>query len=158
MRAVIAGSFDPFTVGHLELVVAALKAFPEAKILVNNSGTEKHYMFSLEDRIKMVELSCQGLPVKIEVLETVLPNHLTKDDVVIRGIRNSEDLNYEQSLRYGYDSIAGESINIMYVIPREHTFVSSSLVRQMISLGASSFKMNVVPAVAAYIEKIKKAE
>lgn len=68
MKAVIAGSFDPFTLGHLGLVKEALRIFESVRILVPEEIEGKKYLFDLYQRKNIIKLSTAGLPVKIETL------------------------------------------------------------------------------------------
>ena len=145
MRAVFAGSFDPFTLGHKEMVMEALKIFPSVCILVSPDSIEKKYTFTLEQRIVLIQESCKGLPVTVEVIDGLLPENLAPTDVLVRGIRSATNYEYERNLHYGYNSISQGNINIIYLFPKEHQFTSSTLVRTLLTYNSSAIKEHIVP-------------
>ncbi len=134
-KAVFAGSFDPFTVGHLDLVKRASRMFDEVVVAVA-SDTGKSCRASLAERVEMAQKSVNALE-KVVVLpfSGLLTDFAASQNAafLVRGIRNSVDLAYESNLSAVYKSLDG-TLEIVYLIaPPDCAFVSSSFVRDLLS-------------------------
>jgi pantetheine-phosphate adenylyltransferase len=104
MKAIYAGSFDPITLGHLSVIERAFKLFENVHIVIANNRSKKHH-FSLEQRTELVKASVGGEylnQVTIVPFEGIVANYINAHqiDVVIRGIRNVTDLDYELQLEH----------------------------------------------------------
>jgi len=132
--ALYAGTFDPITKGHFDIIERALKLVDKLTIAVAISQ-EKKTMFSLEERIAMIEKSTQHLQnlnvVGFETLTVDLAKEY-KAQTLIRGLRSVTDFEYELQLGY-LNSSLDEEIETIYLMSKlEHTFISSSAVRSLI--------------------------
>jgi pantetheine-phosphate adenylyltransferase len=132
MKAIYAGSFDPVTLGHLSVIERAFKLFENVHIVIANNRSKRHY-FSLEQRTELVKASIGNDyqdRVQVVPFEGVVANYINvhQIDVVIRGIRNATDLDYElQMEQYIRNTTAADTIYLSPYIPDMMT--SSSLVR-----------------------------
>lgn len=138
-KAVFPGSFDPFTIGHLDIVKRAAKVFDEVIVAIfDNPG--KGTDFSLGDRLELIADAVKDIPnVSIDSSSGLLVDYLRSvgANVIVRGIRNGSDVEYETMLEAVNDRIAPE-ITTVYLISRpEHSYISSSLVRQLLKIGIS---------------------
>lgn len=100
MKAIVTGSFDPFTLGHLEIVKYALTKYDTVYVVALNNE-EKSYMFSLEERKKIIELSVSGLNnVIVDAYSGLTADYMNKNGIthIVRGVRNEEDRAYEINL------------------------------------------------------------
>ncbi|MBQ7352875.1 MAG: pantetheine-phosphate adenylyltransferase [Clostridia bacterium] len=100
MRAIVTGSFDPFTLGHLEIVKRALEMFSEVYVvaLVNEN---KQYMFTMEQKKRILELSTKELKnVVVDAFAGMTSDYMHEHKItkIVRGYRNSKDLDYEKEL------------------------------------------------------------
>lgn len=130
-----AGSFDPFTVGHLHIVKSALKIFDKVIIGVGiNSDKRRRY-----DRIKMVEAIKKLLEYEnLENVEVIIYNGLSAEvakrehnaDFLIRGIRNGIDYSAEENLARINEEIMG--IDTVFIRAGQYGAVSSSMVQDLI--------------------------
>ena len=155
MKAVIAGSFDPFTLGHLELVEETLKVFGNCHILINAQSVSKNYIADAETRQKIIELSCAHLPnVTVEIFKGLLPAKVGHDAVLVRGLRDAADYGYEHGLFDIYNKISDNDIKIVYLMPKKHTATSSSVVRELIKYKSDKYQDFVHPNAAALIFEI----
>jgi pantetheine-phosphate adenylyltransferase len=132
MKAVYAGSFDPITLGHVSVIQRALRMFESIHIVVANNRSKKH-LFNLEQRTKLVEKSMPAEfhnRIKIIPYEGVVADYINIQniDVVIRGIRNATDFDYELQLeQYIRNTTIAETV---YLSPyTQHIQTNSSLVR-----------------------------
>jgi pantetheine-phosphate adenylyltransferase len=132
MKAVYAGSFDPITLGHVSVIERAFNLFEEVHILIANNRAKSHY-FNLQQRTEMVEVSVPAEfrhRAPIIPFEGIVANYINemKIDVVIRGIRNATDLDYELRLeQFVRNSTEADTIYLSPYTPYMQT--SSSLVR-----------------------------
>lgn len=136
--ALYSGSFNPIHIGHLDIILRAAIQFDNVIVVVaNNSG--KKYSVSAEERASMVRLAITNdfnFPNNIEVI--VLPDNQSivdfaireEVDVIIRGIRNSTDLDYENTMSYVNRE---EGIETFYLPSNpKYICISSSMVRECV--------------------------
>lgn len=154
--ALYPGTFDPITNGHLDVIRRAKKLFDTLIIAVATSQ-EKKPMFSLEQRIKMIEKSVEDL----ENVKVIGFNNLTVDlaqelhaTALIRGLRAVSDFEYELQLGYLNNSL-NDNIETIYLMPKlQHAFVSSSAVRTLLKFNGKID--HIVPAnVEIMIKELK---
>ena len=148
-HAVLPGSFDPPTRGHLDLVRRALSMFPRLTLLVG-AHHAKSALFSPEERVELLRRCTAELPgVEVAQLDGLLVDGCAKlgAQVVVRGVRNGSDLDYEMGMAHTNAELAPGLETVFLAPAPDCAHVSSSLVRQIAGLGGdvSSF---VPPAVA----------
>lgn len=132
--ALFPGSFDPFTVGHVDIVQRALNLFDKMVIGVGNNST-KQSMFSLEQRMKWIHDSLTD-KAKIEVASY---NGLTVDfakkinaQFILRGLRTSTDFQFEKAIAQ-MNTLMNEKIETIFMLSLpEFAPVSSTIVRDII--------------------------
>jgi pantetheine-phosphate adenylyltransferase len=145
VRALFPGSFDPITNGHLDVINRGTKLFDELIVAVGKSPL-KNQLFSPEERVEMITELVKGLAgVSVESFEglTVEYARQKEADVILRGLRSLTDMNYELELAMTNRAVAG--IETVFVMTTEqYGFISSTLIRQVASLGGDI--SNMVPA------------
>jgi len=138
--ALYPGTFDPITNGHFDVIKRALKLFDEVIIAVAISQDKKP-MFTLENRIKMINKAIENLEnVKVigfdNLTVEVAKEH--KATVLIRGLRAISDFEFELQLAYLNNSL-DDTIETIYLMPKlEHAFISSSAVRSLLKFNAKT--------------------
>lgn len=137
--AIVPGSFDPMTVGHVNVVERTARMFDEVVVAVMNNEN-KRYMLTLEQRKEVAALSCAHVAnVRVISDDGMLVDLVDKIGacVIVKGIRNQEDLAYEQKMAQ-YNREKNPRAETLY-LPCEEKFseVSSTLVRQKIETGQS---------------------
>lgn len=143
--AVYPGSFDPPTNGHIDIIKRASKIFFKVIVAVTHNCNKKH-MFSLQDRVSMMEESVKDIKnVKVSSFSGLLVDYLDKIDsfCIVRGLRALSDFEYEFQMALMNRKLKQEVETIFLVPDQEYTFLSSSTVREIASLGGN-FK-NFVP-------------
>ncbi len=138
--ALYAGTFDPITKGHLDVIQRALGLFNKVIIAVAASK-EKGTMFSLDERIEMIKKSTAHFKnvtvIGFSNLTVELANKHSAN-ILIRGLRSVSDFEYELQLGYLNNSL-DESIETVYLMSKlEHTFISSSIVRNLIKFNGKT--------------------
>ncbi len=144
VRAIFPGSFDPITNGHLDVVKRGMNLFDELVIAVGRSPI-KNQLFTPQERVEMIAELIQGWPgVKVESFEglTVEYARNCQASVILRGLRNFTDVQYEFQLAMTNRAVAGiETIFIM--TSEQYGFTSSTLIREIASLGGDL--SNLIP-------------
>ena len=149
--AVCPGSFDPITFGHLDIVRRASGMFDRVIVAVLKNSA-KQCTFSVAERVAMIEDSVRGLPnVTAASFDGLLADYtrIVNASVIVKGLRAMTDFEYElqqADLNYRLDS---ELESIFVMSAPQYGYISSSVVRQIASLGSdvSTFvPSNVVEA------------
>ncbi|WP_336250148.1 pantetheine-phosphate adenylyltransferase [Stomatohabitans albus] len=148
LRAVFAGSFDPVTYGHLDVIRRASRLFDHV-VVACASNSDKSGLFTPEERLDLVR-SVTGDLGNVStstftglVVKWAIDNNI---DVMIRGLRGDHDLAYEMRIARVNSTIGPMETLFLPADPR-HTHISSSLVRDLAALNADISTM--VPAVVA---------
>ena len=151
------GSFDPMTNGHMDLIERASKLFDKLYVGIFYNP-HKNGFLSIESRLKTVEKAVAHLE-NVQVIAS--HDELVVDvarklgvHVLVRGLRNAEDLQYEASFDFYNHQLAGE-IETVYLHSRpEHVYISSSAVRELLKFeqDISKYVPNVV------LEELKNEE
>ncbi len=132
-KAVFPGSFDPITIGHLDIVERGMKIFDEIIIAIGHN-TDKKYMFSKEKRVDFVERTFSTYDkIKIESYEGLTVDFCKKNNTefIIRGLRNHADFEFEKSIALANREMTGIE-TIFFLTSTENSFISSSIVRELI--------------------------
>ena len=134
-RAIYPGTFDPVTVGHLDIMKRACSMFDEVVVAVAKSAS-KTPMFPLEQRIAMLESATKDFPklkvVGFDGLLVELSNELDAN-IIIRGLRAVSDFEYELQMGYANSSLKKELETIFLMPSLEYSYVSSSVVRSILT-------------------------
>ena len=155
--AVFAGSFDPFTVGHLDLVKRAAMMFDSLFVVVAQNASKKN-LFDAETRAAMVEEAVSEIPnvsvavhsgFTVDFMKTVGAHYL------VRGIRNSSDLDAEQAVAWNNKVIYGDGDveTVLLLSAQEHLVVSSTLVRELLKCGAAKSASEQKSLISKYVPK-----
>ncbi len=135
MTAIFAGTFDPFTVGHKDIVKRALDIFGSVTVAVATETGK--CALPLSDRVRIAELSVSDLNgVSVEPFDGLLTEYVKSKNgaVLVRGIRDARDLDYERELCELYRILGAEKT--VHIIGRpEYLSISSTAVRQIAALG-----------------------
>ncbi|MDB5037279.1 MAG: pantetheine-phosphate adenylyltransferase [Bacteriovoracaceae bacterium] len=152
-NAIYPGSFDPLTNGHINLVERALSIFDTITISVA-INTKKPNVFSLEERVSMIERVFKSNDhVKVDSFEGLLVDYVAKRKtaVVIRGIRTNTDFEYELGIAQANRHLSPEFETIFMMTDPQFSFLSSSMIKEIVSLGGSTNGM-----LPAFIEEALK--
>lgn len=132
-KALFAGSFDPFTNGHLDILKQASEIFDEVIVAVAYNS-EKQGFLPVEKRLGLIIKSVSGIEnVSVDSYEGLTVDYAKKNDVniLVRGIRNSSDFEYEQQIAAVNRSLAPEIKTVFFSPKPENAFVSSTMVREV---------------------------
>lgn len=150
VRAFFPGTFDPVHYGHINIALRASKIFDELIVAVYDRPL-KSLLFSPEERLSLVRSTFDGYE-KIRVIGyrglTVEACRLNQAQVIVRGLRVFSDFEYEFRMALANHRLHPDIESIALITDEEHTFLSSSTVREIASLGGDVTSM-VPPQVAA---------
>ncbi|HVJ64565.1 MAG TPA: pantetheine-phosphate adenylyltransferase [Bdellovibrionota bacterium] len=153
--AVYAGSFDPPTLGHMDIVRRAAPLFDELYVLVAYN-TAKHQLFSVEERVQLLKDSCRELKlkVKVESHQGLVVDFCKKVDakILIRGIRAVSDFEKEFQIATMNRHLDANIESLHIMTDEKYFYLSSSLVKEVASMGTDMSKLvpkSVIKALAS---------
>ena len=157
-KAVYPGTFDPLTFGHIDLIQRASCLFDNL-ILAVSAGSSDSCFFTLEERLEMAHKLTSKIPnVEVDGFDGLLVNYLRRRNihVLIRGLRAFSDFEYEFQMALTNRKMAPE-IETLFLMPQEtYSYVSSSIVREIASLGGDTSEF--VPDIVQQALKKKLAK
>jgi pantetheine-phosphate adenylyltransferase len=137
--AVFAGSFDPFTVGHLDVVKRAAALFDELYVLLA-VNTSKKYVFSEMTRLEIIRKAVAGISnVKVETFDGLTVDFMKRVGAkfLVRGIHGAADVEYEQTVAWNNQVLYPECETVFLSSAPEHLMVSSTVVREILKVGVA---------------------
>ena len=132
-RAVFPGSFDPITLGHVDIIKRATKIFDEIIVAIGINN-EKKYLFSNDVRIKFIEDTFIKEPkIKVKKYKGLTINFCKKNNIntILRGVRNPSDFEFEKAIAHTNYKLSGVETVFLITNP-EFSYISSSIVREVI--------------------------
>jgi pantetheine-phosphate adenylyltransferase len=135
-RAVAPGSFDPITLGHLDVIERAASIFDEVVVAVLVNST-KAGLFSVEERIDLIERSVSHLPqVRVDSWSGLLVDYCREHEIaaIVKGLRAVSDFDYELQMSQMNLKLKGIETFFMATKP-DYSFLSSSLVKEIAKYG-----------------------
>lgn len=136
-RAIYPGTFDPITKGHIDIVVRAAGIFDQVIVAVAAS-TAKNTAFSTDERVELARQTLSDYAnVEVQRFEGLLANFVRQwgANVVLRGLRAVSDFEYEFQLAGMNKHLVPEADTIFMPTRENYSYISSSLIREIASLG-----------------------
>ncbi len=151
-RAIYPGSFDPVTLGHLDIIKRSARIFDEVIVGILNNP-QKSPLFSVQERVKILEEVTADLPnVKIDTFSGMLVDYAKEHDinVSIRGLRSVSDFEYETQIAQYNDRLSGGELETIFLVTSpEYSYISSSGVKEV-----AGFHGDVSPYLPANVAKL----
>lgn len=135
--AVCPGSFDPVTLGHLDIISRASKIFDKIIVLVSINSL-KQAMFSREERVRMIQTVTKGLDnVEIDTFDGLLADYVKekKAIAIVKGLRAVSDFEYEFQMALANKKLYANAETVFLTTTAENMYLSSSVVKQIASFG-----------------------
>ena len=132
-RAIFPGSFDPITMGHVDIIRRSLPLFDELIIAIGVNSTKK-YMFSLDQRKAFIEVTFADEPkIKVDTYEGLTVDYCEKIEAnfILRGLRNPADFEFEKTITQVNRRLSNIE-TVFLLTSAETSFISSSTVREVI--------------------------
>lgn len=153
--AVYAGSFDPVTFGHIDIIKRAARIFDRVIVAVAHI-TEKKPLFTFAERVTMLRKATRNIPnVKVDDFSCLAVDYVSKSgaNVLIRGLRMISDFEYEFQMALTNRKL-NKNIETIFLMPNEaYSYLSSTLIKEAASLGA-----DISDFVPSFIEKKLKTK
>ena len=132
-RAVFPGSFDPLTLGHVDIIKRASPLFKEIVIAIGTNSSKK-YMFTLEERIRFIKKTFADNPkISVTSYTGLTIDFCKKDkiDFILRGLRNPADFEFEKAIAHTNRKLS--QIETVFLLTSANTsYISSSIVRDIL--------------------------
>lgn len=135
--AICPGSFDPVTFGHLDIINRAAALFDDVIVTVLPNAA-KHSLFTLEERMDLLRRVTAGLPhVEVDCYDGLLAEYARRRQatVIVKGLRAMSDFEYEFQMALTNRKLNDDVETVFLTTKAEHMYLSSSLVKQVASLG-----------------------
>ena len=137
--AICPGSFDPITLGHVDIVRRAAEIFDEVVVCVMHNAAKKSPMFTLEEKLSMARRAVEEYPnVRVDSYDGLLTEYVRRFEkpVVVKGLRAASDFDYEFQMNM-INKRLNPTVETMFLTASErYTFLSSSIVREVAQYGA----------------------
>ncbi|MGJ4111423.1 pantetheine-phosphate adenylyltransferase [Corynebacterium macclintockiae] len=160
MRVVCPGSFDPITLGHLDIFTRAAANWEEVVVLVTYNPN-KNGLFTAEERIELIEKSIAAIPdgpknITVDTWDKLLVDYLKENDIqaMVKGLRSSLDYEYELPMAQMNKRLSGAETYFLLTSP-EYGYVSSTLCKEVAKYGGDVSGLLPEPVAAAVEEKFR---
>lgn len=133
--AVCSGSFDPITLGHMDIIRRAAACFDKVWVCVSPNAEKRNQMFTPEEKLRLVELAVQELPnVETELWPGLLADYAVDKgaNAIVRGVRNATDFDVEYQMAQINSDIHPGLETMLMPASTAYQHFSSSMVREMI--------------------------
>lgn len=155
MKAIYPGSFDPLTLGHLDIIKRATKVFGHIEILVSANSSDKTRKLSPEVRAELIKEAIQGLPnIEVKTYGGLTVDYAKEQncDVIIRGLRAAPDFEIELEMSQINNFLSDGLETVFLMTSPQHSFIRASRVWELVKLGGDI--NNLVPMnVANYLRE-----
>lgn len=141
-KAIYPGSFDPITLGHLDVIKRGVKMFDDLVVAVADNPA-KQSLFTKKERVEMIsDIVKPFKKVKVDSFDGLVVDYVRKQkaDIILRGIRSVSDFEYEYQMALTNRTFAGEIETVFVMTHEEFSFISSKLIKEAVSLGGDVSK------------------
>ena len=141
--AIYPGSFDPITNGHIDIIRRSSSLFDKVVVAISKKSFNKNYLFTIRERFDLIETNVSDMSnVSVSTFDELLVNYATKNNanIIIRGLRAFSDFESEFQMSLMNRKLNYE-INTVFMMPHEkYTHISSSIIKEVFSLGGDIAK------------------
>ena len=138
--AICSGSFDPITLGHLDIIQRAAACFDRVCVCVSPNAEKRNQMFTPEQKLLLVRTAVADLPnVEAELWPGLLADFAVRHRAcaIVRGVRNTTDFEYERTMAATNRRLYPAVVTVMLFTPPDVADISSSTVREVLAFGRS---------------------
>ena len=156
--AICPGSFDPITLGHLNIIRRTAQIFDEVIVAVMLNATKTSPMFTIDERVSMVRRAVVRYGnVRVDTANVLLAEYARqyKNAVIVKGLRAASDFDYEFQMNLINKKINPDLETMFLTASEKYTFLSSSVVREMATYGADLSGLVPVELIPEIEEKAK---
>ncbi len=157
--AIYPGTFDPVTMGHLDVIRRAAKVFDHLVVAVA-IASRKDTWFDIEERLHLLRVVTRGLKnVSVESFSGLLMNYVRArgSRTVVRGLRAFTDFEYEFQMALTNRKLAPDIETVFLMTSEAHSYISSTMVREVAELGGDTSTLVPSPVQRALLRKMGQA-
>ena len=135
--AICPGSFDPVTLGHLDIIERAAELFDEVIVLVMSNRSKSGSLFTVEERIELINRTIKGKNIKVDTYDGLLVDYAKQKNAVaiVKGLRAMSDFEYEFQQALTNKSLYPKVETVFLTTEGKNMFLSSSMVKEVCTLG-----------------------
>ena len=135
--AICPGSFDPVTLGHLDIIERAAELFDEVIVLVMSNRSKSGSLFTVEERIEFINRTIKGKNIKVDTYDGLLVDYAKQKNAVaiVKGLRAMSDFEYEFQQALTNKSLYPKVETVFLTTEGKNMFLSSSMVKEVCTLG-----------------------
>ncbi|MEF9990891.1 MAG: pantetheine-phosphate adenylyltransferase [Romboutsia sp.] len=137
-KAIFAGSFDPITNGHLDIICRSSKIFDELQIGVLNNPNKKGF-FTFNERVELIKSCTSHLDnVKVVSFDGLLVKYCEENSIgaLVRGVRSGADVEYELQMAHMNKELSPDIETVILPTTTKYSFISSSLIKEVLAFDA----------------------
>jgi pantetheine-phosphate adenylyltransferase len=157
--AVYPGSFDPITYGHINIIERGLKLFDKIIIAISYNQSGKKSFFSIEERVSILnEIFKNEKRVVVESFKGLLVDYVKSKnaEIVLRGLRTVADFEFELQMSLANKKMNGKLETVFMMTEGKYSFLSSSIIKEILSLGGSVRDLVPDVVVEKFNERLKE--
>lgn len=146
--AICPGSFDPVTIGHLDIISRSAKMFGKVVVVVMTNPNKSSGSFTVEERVQMIKKAVADIPnVEVDHYEGLLADYAARKNAkaIIKGLRAVTDFEYEFQMALANKKLNPDVETLFLTTSAENMYLSSSMIKQIASMGGDI--SDFVPAV-----------
>lgn len=135
--AICPGSFDPITLGHLDIIQRAAALFDRVVVVVMNNGAKEHSLFTVDERVELIRRCIKNDNIEVDDYDGLLVDYARKSGAaaIVKGLRAMSDFDYEFQQTLTNKSLYPELETVFLTAKGENMFLSSSMVKEVCRLG-----------------------
>ena len=136
--AICPGSFDPITIGHVDIITRSAKMFSKVIVVVMSNVHKKSGSFSVDERVEMIRKSVAHIPnVEVDHYEGLLADYAAQKNAsaIVKGLRAVTDFEYEFQMALTNKKLNPNVETLFLTTSAENMYLSSSMVKQIASMG-----------------------
>ncbi len=136
--AICPGSFDPITIGHLDIILRSAKMFSKVIVVVMSNVYKNSGSFTVEERVEMIKKSVADIPnVEVDHYDGLLADYAASKNAkaIIKGLRAVTDFEYEFQMALTNKKLNPNLETLFLTTSAENMYLSSSMVKQIASMG-----------------------
>ena len=155
-KAVCPGSFDPMTLGHLDIFHRAAELFDEVTILVTGNPNKQSGLFSIYERVDFIKEVIDRPNITVDYWAGLLVDYTTEHhiDAIVKGLRSSLDYEYELPMAQMNKRLSGID-TVLLLTDEKYGYISSSLCKEVAKYGGDISGFFPEPVARAVLEKYR---
>ncbi len=158
MKVLYTGSFDPITLGHLDLIKRCSDKFENVVVTIFNNSAKEHF-FTADERLELVKEAVKDLKnVRVDVTEDMTVNYAREHniDLIVRGLRAVSDYEYELKIASINKHLYTELETLFMIASPNYSFISSSIVKEVAMYGGDISDLVPKNVLTAIKDKLRR--